>query len=458
MSVDRTRLPPLGPEPPFTFPDILRRTLSSGLRVWTVEHHAVPLVSIIALLPAGASTDPAGRPGLAALTGDLLDEGCGALDAMAFHEAIGRIGAQLETEVGADAAVAGITTLTRFAAPGLQLLRDMIVYPRLESSDFERVRDLRLNRLVQLRDTPPALAERAFAQLLYGPHPYGHLPIGTEESLEALTIDDVHAFHRRMYDPSRLTVIGVGAASHKELGDLIEEAFGGWRPHAGSKDVYPDVAALLTPPVPPTRLALVHRPDAAQSELRIGHVSVPRSTPDYHALLVMNLVLGGQFVSRINMKLREEKGYTYGARTSFDFRRGPGPFVLQVSVQSDATVDAIDEALSELRAIRGERPITTDELELGRAAVTRGYPRNFETAEQVGRAAAQLALYGLADDYFSTFVPRVLALTDSDLTRAAATHIDPDRLVTVIVGDREKVHPSIERLGFGEPAEVGAMA
>ena len=198
---------------------------------------------------------------------------------------------------------------------------------------------------------------------------------------------------------------------------------------------------------------MLHRPGAAQSELRIGHVAVSRSTPDYHALLVLNMVLGGQFVSRINMNLREDKGYTYGARTSFDFRRGPGPFVLHASVQSDATVDAVLEALSELRGIRGDRPVTRAELETGRAALTRGYPRNFETAEQISRGAAQLALYGLPDDYFSTFVPRVLAVDEAAVTRVAAKHIDPLRLLTVIVGDRDKILTSLKQ-EFGDVAEL----
>ena len=202
------------------------------------------------------------------------------------------------------------------------------------------------------------------------------------------------------------------------------------------------------------KLQLIHRAGAAQSELRIGHIAVSRSHPDYHALVVLNLVLGGQFVSRINMNLREDKGYTYGARTSFDFRRGPGPFSLQASVQSDATAAAVRESLVELRAIRGERPVTRQELELGRAAVTRGYPRNFETADQVGRAAAQLALYELPDDYFSSFVPKVLSLTETDITRAAATHLDPDRLVAVIVGDRDTIGPAISELGLGSAREV----
>jgi len=166
------------------------------------------------------------------------------------------------------------------------------------------------------------------------------------------------------------------------------------------------------------------------------------------------MILGGQFVSRINMNLREDKGYTYGARTSFDFRRGPGPFTLHASVQSDATADAVVEALAEIEAIRGARPPTPQELETGRAALTRGHPRNFETAEQISRAAAQLALYGLPDDYFSTFVPKVLAIGADDVTRLARAHIDPSRLLTVIVGDRDKVGPSLPRLNLGAVTEV----
>jgi predicted Zn-dependent peptidase len=183
-------------------------------------------------------------------------------------------------------------------------------------------------------------------------------------------------------------------------------------------------------------------------------VGVARSTPDYPALLVMNMILGGQFVSRINMNLREEKGYTYGARTSFEFRKGPGPFLFQASVQSDVTADAVKEALGEIEGIRGKRPVTREELELGRAALTRGYPRNFETSEQLGRAAVQLALYDLPDDYFTTFAPRVLSVSEADVTRVAHAHLDPARFLTVIVGDREKVGPALGALDLGERSEV----
>ena len=454
MPVNRAHLPPLGDDPPFTFPELRRRVLAYGLRVWTIEHHAVSLVSFLALLPVGAAADPAERPGLAALTSDMLDEGCGDLDALELHDTLGRIGGHLDSEIGSDATILTLSSLARFANRGAALLADMIRRPRLEQRDFNRVRELRLNRLVQIRDMAPALADRAYTQLLYPGHPYGHLSIGTETSLRSMLLQEVSAFHAAMFSPDRLTVIASGDAAHDELASFVEDAFGGWAAAPGSADALLDPATLPVPPPPADRVALVHRADAAQSELRIGHVAVPRSTPDYHALLVLNMILGGQFVSRINMNLREDKGYTYGARTSFDFRRGAGPFTLQASVQSDATVDAVLEAIGEIEAIRGPRPPGRQELETGRAALTRGYPRNFETAEQMSRAAAQLALYGLPDDYFSTFVPKVMAVGADDVTRVARAHIDPARLLTVIVGDRDKVAPSLPRLKLGVVTEV----
>jgi predicted Zn-dependent peptidase len=452
MGADRSRPPGIGAEQSFKFPEIRRGTLDNGVRVWTAEHRQVPLVSVLAVLPAGASSDPPDRPGLAAITGDMLDEGCGDRSALDVHEALGRIGAQLDIDVGHDATVVGLTTLERFVDRGLELVRDMLIRPRFEQREFDRVRDLRLNRLLQLKDMPPALADRAFTQLVYRNHPYGHLPIGSEGALRSLIIRDISSFHRKAFSPSRTTVIMVGHASHEFMAAAVQRAFGGWTEDAA--EPIADPATFPTPPPPTARVALVHRSGAAQSELRIGHVGLQRRSPDYHAALVANMILGGQFVSRINMNLREDKGYTYGARTSFEFRRAPGPFVLSASVQADATADALREALGEISAIRGERPVTKEELELGRASLTRGYPRNFETADQVARGAAQLALYELPDDYFTTFVPKVQALTEQDVIDTAARHIHPDRLLTVIVGDRDKLMPSLKALDLGEIADV----
>jgi zinc protease len=453
MAVDRTKLPDTGALTPFQFPDIRRVTLENGLRVWTIEHRGVPLLSVLLLVRRGAAADPKGREGLAAITGDLLDEGCGDLDALALHEALGRIGAQIDTEVGSDATMLGLTVLKRFAPRGMALLADMVQRPRLDQRDFERVRDLRLNRLVQMRDMPQVLADRAFTELLYTGHPYGHLAIGREDTLRSMSIDEVKAFHGATFVPDGATIIAAGEASHDELLALVREAFVNW---SGTDAGEPVDVATTSPSSATSRLALLHRAGAAQSELRLGHVSIARDDPDYLHLLVLNMILGGQFVSRINMNLREEKGYTYGARTSFDARRGPGPFVLQASVQSDATADAIREALREMEDIRGARPITASELDTGRAALTRGYARNFETAEQVARAAAQMALHDLPSDYYNTFVPRVLAIDEAAITEAARRHLFPDRMLTVVVGDGDRVGSALESLSLGAPLALTA--
>jgi predicted Zn-dependent peptidase len=197
-------------------------------------------------------------------------------------------------------------------------------------------------------------------------------------------------------------------------------------------------------------LALIPREGAAQSELRIGHLSARRDTPDYAPLLVMNAVLGGQFVSRINLKLREEKAFTYGVRTGFDWRRGLGPFSMQSSVHTAATAEAIRDSLKEIADIRGERPSTVEELSLAKASLTLGYPRNFETAQQVARSVAQLALFDLPDSYFEDFVPRVNAVTVDDVTRVAQEYLDPSRTITLVVGDRKAVEGSLDALGLGE--------
>jgi zinc protease len=204
------------------------------------------------------------------------------------------------------------------------------------------------------------------------------------------------------------------------------------------------------------RLYVIPRPGAPQSEMRIGHVAVARDTPDYHALVAANMILGGQFVSRINANLREDKGFTYGARTSFDFRRLPGPFTLQASVQTAATARAIEESFAELAAIRGPRPATHEELSVGVAALTRGFAKNFETADQIARAATQMALYDLPDDYFAQYVPRVEGVTTSDVTRVSSEHIDLQRLVTLVVGDLDAIAADLPRLGLGEPIVLSA--
>jgi len=452
MAVDRSALPRLGPEPALRFPSIHKQALPGGMEVWAVAQRARPLTTIVFLLPVGAAADPADRPGLAALTGDLLDEGAGGRSALDLHEALARLGARLDTDVGADATTLTLSVLSRHVERALELLADVVCRPRFDPDEFERVRERRLHRLIQLRDLPAAVADRALLRLLYSDHPYGHLAVGNESSIQAMTLDEVTAFHRRAYALSRATLILAGEGDAGALADAGARMFAG----LGRGDVgWAIDAATMPPPGPPrTTLALVHRAGAAQSELRLGRVAAARHTPDYHALLVLNMVAGGQFVSRINLNLREQKGYTYGVRSAFDLRRGPGPFVLQMSVQTEVTAAAIHEALDELGAIREARPVEPHELEVARAALTRGYPRGFETAAQIARACAQLALYDLPDDYFVEFGPRVQEVDAAAVTAAARRFFAPADLVTLIVGDREQVLPDLDRAGLGPVTEL----
>jgi predicted Zn-dependent peptidase len=364
-------------------------------------------------------------------------------------DALARIGAEYDVDVGPDATLFTLTTLTRFARQGAMLLADLLVRPSLRRDDFDRVQQLRLDRLRQLRDLPPAVAERAFLRLLYGTHPYGHLALGNDASLRAMQVEETARFHAAMFAPSRTTVVVAGSLAHSELLGLVEDSFGSWA--AGTSAGNNATAAAIEPAAEAGCLAVIPRERAAQSELRIGHLSARRNTPDYSALLVLNAVLGGQFVSRINLKLREEKGYTYGARTGFDWRRGPTPFALQASVHTAATADAIRDALDELDAIRSRRPVTESELGLAKASLTRGYPRNFETAQQVARAVAQLVLYDLPDTYFEEFIPRTNAVTVETVTQAAVKYLKPQKLTTLVVGDHAAVAQSLTQLGLGEP-------
>lgn len=446
--IDRSRLPPLRPVPRFTFPPVAKSTLANGLDVWTSHHAQVPMTEFLLVLRHGAASDPIGHEGLAAFTTDMLDEGTGALSAIDISEQFARLGAQLGIDVGADAILVGVASLTRFADRSLNLLADIIVRPAFREDDFERVRQQRLNRLVQLRDLPGAIAERVFMRLLYGSAPYGHTPLGREASLTAITLDDIRAFHRRMFCPADATLIAVGDADHDVILRFAESAFGGW---SGTNSA---PAAAETPPPKPARLNIVARPGAPQSEVRIGHVGVDRTTPDYHALVAANMVLGGQYVSRVNLNLRGEKGITYGVRTAFEFRRSPGPFVLSVSVDRAATALAISESIKEIADIRETRPVSASELAVGIAALTRGYAKNFETGEQLVRAVAQLALFNLPEDFYSEFVPRIEALSPDEVTQAAARHLDPSRLTTLVVGDVDPTSQEFGRLDLGTPALV----
>ncbi len=446
MSAPR-RLPAVGESRGIRFPPIAKHTRADGSRVWTVAHRGLPVVCLSVLYPIGSAGDPVDRFGLTSLTADLLDEGTQTLDGLALHDALARLGSHLEGEVGPDAAAIGMVTLSRNGDRATALLADVACHPRFDQGDFARVRDNRVSRLVQMRDVPAAVAERVFSQQLYGAHPYGHSPVGVESALRATTLDDVRRFHDEVLLATTPTIMAVGDVAHE---DVVRWVDAEWPMcHSTPRPPVPAAAPIALPRGP--SLSLVHRAAAAQSELRVGRVAAARSTPDYAALAVMNTILGGTFVSRINSKLREEKGFTYGVRSTFDYRREPGPFAVQTSVQASATTEAIADILTEIRGIGGDRPATAAEIARAQAALTRSYPRSFETAEQVTRAVAQIALHGLPDDYFDGFVRDVSRVTAEQVSDVARRYTAPDALHVVVVGDRS--HLAADTLGLGPVVE-----
>jgi predicted Zn-dependent peptidase len=449
VSVDRTQLPIPGADRPFHFPRIVTRTLANGLELRAVRHQSVPIVSIVLLVPGGSAVDPADAHGLVSMTTGLLDEGSRGQSALDIADRIARIGGDLDLEAGMDAVVVGLTTLDRFYETGLALVHEIVTAPNLENDDFNRIRNLRLERLKQMKDHASALAERVFARALYGSHPYGHLSLGSEAALSSMTVDAARAMHAAMFAPSGATLVVVGDRPEDELLDVAAKLFEPWRPAASAITIDRDAALQPPPAWPEVTLGVVSRPGAAQSELRIGHVCAPRSTPDYHVLLILNTILGGDFVSRLNLNLREAKGYTYGVRTGFNLRRGIGPFVMQTSVGTDVTGAAVQEALAEIRAIADSRPATADEVALAFASVSKGYPRGFETSGQVARSVAQLALHRLPDTYFEEFVPRLSRITAEDVSAAARQYLAAGKMATLIVGDLDKIHGSLPALGLG---------
>ena len=266
MNVDRSKLPALGPEASIRFPPIRKHTRADGFRVWTVEHRDVPVLSLTALFPTGSAADPPDRHGLSALTADLLDEGTTDLDALALHDALARIGSQLDTDVGVDATTVSIVTLARFADRAIAILAGVVQRPRFDEADVARVRDNRVSRLLQLRDVPGAVAERVLAWRLYGSHPYGHTSLGSESAVAAMTVGELRAFHHDVFLASSPTLIAVGDISHDEVVALVERAW----PATGTSSNRAIVTDEPTPSATGSSIALVHRAGAAQSELRIG--------------------------------------------------------------------------------------------------------------------------------------------------------------------------------------------
>jgi zinc protease len=443
----RSKAPTAGKASKLMLPVPTHFQLPNGLHVYLLERHALPVMAANLVVLAGSETNPIGRPGLAAFTADMLDEGTAGRSTLKLAEDVDHIGAELATTSTSDYSTATIRSLKRNAGEALELLADVALHPAFAEAEVERVRKQRLTALLQQRDNPNQLANRTFARIVYGSgHPYGFTELGTEESTKAITRDELGGFWKKGYAPANSALVVAGDLTPAEVRALAMKYFGSWK--GGATPAAPPAA----PEWGTRRIIIVDKPGAPQTALRVGHAGVARSNPDYLPLEVMAMELGGLFSSRINLNLREQHGYTYGAFAVFQYRRGPGPFLAGSSVRADVTAPAVHEIFNELEKMRSSE-MTADELAVSKDNFARSLPGLFETSQSATTAVRDLFVYNLPLDYYNSLPDQIGAVTAADALRVAKQYLAPEKMVVVAVGDRAKIQPELEKLGLG-PVEV----
>ncbi|MBX6364046.1 MAG: insulinase family protein [Gemmatimonadetes bacterium] len=452
VAVDRSRPPELGPPPSLRLPPVETRTLSNGLTLYIVEQHELPLVDLVLLVKSGSEADPAGRAGLATLVADMLMEGTTSRTGLEVADQAAYLGIELDAGATWDASRVTLHAPTAQLDSALALFADVALHPRFAVADLERLRKERLTTLIQLRDRPSAIADQAFASIVFGAgHAYGRSTLGTEATTRAITRADLQRFYAQHYRPNNAALLVVGDVDPDAVSGTLERLVGAWKPAP-----VPESAVGSAPAPRPTTVYLIDKPGAPQSSIRIGGIGVPRSTPDYFAIQVMNTILGGSFTSRLNQNLREVHGYTYGAGSGFGMRREAGPFVARAEVTGTKTDSSLVQFLKELNAIRDDT-VPTAELEKAKRYIQLGLPADFETTRDVASQLVPVVLYGLPLDYYGGYIERVGRVTQADVQRVARRYIDPAHLTIVVVGDRKSIEPGVRALNAGA-VEVRAAA
>ncbi|MFO1428324.1 MAG: pitrilysin family protein, partial [Steroidobacteraceae bacterium] len=443
----RKAQPAAGPASSLALPVPQRFTLPNGLTVLLLEQHKLPVFAASLYVLRGSEANPPRLPGLAAFTADMLDEGTTTRPALKLADDVAQIGATLGAASSSDQSAVSIAALRRNADAGFALLADVALHPAFAPAEIERLRNERITDLLQQRDEPRALAARVFSRVVYGAdHPYGYTELGTEPALKALTRADLEQFWKAGYVPGNAALVVSGDVTPADLQALAAKYFGQWSGTAAGVQL-PAVPAAGTRTV-----VVVDKPGAPQTALRIGQVGVPRSSPDYVPLEVMNTELGGLFSSRINLNLREQHGYTYGAGSRFVYRRGPGPFYVSTSVRADATAPAVREIFREIERMRAA-PVTAAELQLARDSFARSLAGLFETTSQSVGSIGDLYVYGLPLDYYGTLPASIDAVTTADVQRVARQYLAPEKMAVVAVGDRKLIAPGLVDLRLG-PVEL----
>jgi zinc protease len=449
--LDRKSGPPVTSEFPDTvFPELQRARLRNGIPVIIATRPDVPVARVSVMFDGGFVGDQGRKPGTASFAMSLLDEGAGKLDSLAIADRAERLGAQIASAASLDTAFAAVSMLTEQAEPSLALLADLVRRPTFPEHEIERVRKEWIAGIVREKTSPETLALRVLPPLLYGSgHPYA-IPFtgsGTEAAVSALTRDDLVAFQRDFLRPDNATIIVTGAVTPATILPLLERHFGDWLPPAGARPPRADIAAANGSGG--TRVYLLDRPGAPQTTILAGQLLPSSLAPDRLELNTANDVLGGSFTSRINMNLREDKHWSYGARSSLTETRGQRPWLLSAPVQTDKTVESIQEIRRELGEFLAARPVTADEVAKVRNRDVRALSGQYETNAAVSGAIGDIVRFDRPDDYVRTLQARLQAQTTAGVRQAAAQAFRPDSITWVIVGDLSKIEAPIRELGLG---------
>jgi zinc protease len=445
---DRSKLPEPGTPPAAKFPELERATLSNGLKIILARRAAIPQVRFDLLLDAGFASDQSAIPGTASLAMTMLDEGTARRTSLQISDQLAQLGANLGTGSKLDVSSVSLEALKENLDASLDIYGDVILNPTFPRTDFERLKKQRLAQIQQEKADPVGLALRVFPALLYGPdHAYANpwTGSGTEESTARIKRDDLVRFHQTWFRPNHATLVVVGATTMAEIKPKLERLFASWKPG----DVpAKNIATVGQQPRPV--LYLIDRPGSLQSLIIAGNVAPPKANPKEVAIETMNGVLGGDFSSRVNMNLREDKHWAYGAYTFFRDARGQRPFVAYAPVQTDKTKEAVIELDKELRGIVKDRPVQPAELSRAQASLTLTLPGSWETMSALAGSIGNIVTFGLDDRYYDTFADKVRAQTVESVTAVAGEVVHPDRLVWVVVGDRSKIEPGLRELKLGE--------
>jgi len=451
-TVDRSRLPDAGEPPRAEFPDVERATLPNGLEIVLARRDAVPVVNLRLTVDAGYASDAFGTLGTANLAMQMLDEGTATRDALQINEELMRLGATLGSGSNLDVSTVSMSALSENLSASMELFADVVLHPSFPEADFERLRRQTLAGIQQESVNPIAMSLRVMPKLMYGEdHPYS-LPLtgsGTAESVGSLTTSDLRGFHARWFKPNNAKLLVVGNTTMDEIRRLADDAFADWQRGEVPDKQLPEVAHQDG-----QAIYVMDRPEAIQSVIFAGHVAPPKSDPDDLAITTMNAVLGGEFSARINMNLREDKHWSYGAQSLFFDARGQRPFIVFAPVQSDRTTESVQEIVNELQGIVGERPVTDAELDRVVRSRTRTLPGSWETNGAVLGSIAEIEQFGLPDDHFDTLADRIRGLTTEELNQIARRVIRPDRVIWVVVGDKESIEEGLRGLDLGPVYEI----